>query len=158
MAALMPSDGPSPFPRGPNMAAVLLPTTPFSQRAEPSPLWLRTFRDRPVGCGTTRIPHPLCDKAKRGCASPLPISSGAPCEAGTAGPVPQRVVKGSQPTQCHTLGLARGSGPFEPPTGGNSPLAPPFPTCLLELLRLLHNANSNSPPVIIKFELHDPDK
>ena len=50
-----------------------------------------------------------------------------PCEAGTARPVPQRVVKGSQPTQCNTLGLARGSGPFEPPTGENSPLAPPSP-------------------------------
>ena len=25
---------------------------------------------------------------------------------------------GSQPTQCNTLGLARGSGPFEPPTRG----------------------------------------
>ena len=34
---------------------------------------------------------------------------------------------GSQPTQCNTLGLARGSGPFEPPTGESSPLAPPSP-------------------------------
>ena len=34
---------------------------------------------------------------------------------------------GSQPTQCNTLGLARGSGPFEPPTGGSSPLPPPSP-------------------------------
>ena len=52
---------------------------------------------------------------------------GAPCEAGTAGPAPHRVVPGSQPTQCNTLGLARGSGPFEPPTGESSPLAPPSP-------------------------------
>ncbi len=51
----------------------------------------------------------------------------AQCEAGTAGPAPQRVVPGSQPTQCNTLGLARGSGPFEPPTGESSPLAPPSP-------------------------------
>ncbi len=34
---------------------------------------------------------------------------------------------GSQPTQCSTLGLARGSGPFEPPTGESSPPAPPSP-------------------------------
>ena len=46
---------------------------------------------------------------------------------GAAGPAPQRVVKGSQPTQCMTLGLARGSGPFEPPAGESSPLAPPSP-------------------------------
>ena len=52
---------------------------------------------------------------------------GAPSEAGTAGPAAHRVVPGSQPTQCNTLGLARGSGPFEPPTGENSPLAPPSP-------------------------------
>ena len=51
----------------------------------------------------------------------------APCEAGTAGPAPQRVVPGSQPTQCNTLGLARGSGPFEPPTGGTPPCPPSSP-------------------------------
>ena len=45
---------------------------------------------------------------------------------GAAGPAPQRVVKGSQPTQCHTLVLARGSGPFEPPTRKSSPLDPPI--------------------------------
>ena len=43
------------------------------------------------------------------------LEPAAPCEAGTAGPAPHRVVPGSQPTQCNTLGLARGSGPFEPP-------------------------------------------
>ena len=59
---------------------------------------------------------------------PLPCGGAdAPCEAGTAGPAPHRVVQGSQPTQCNTLGLARGSGPFEPPTGESSPLAPPSP-------------------------------
>ena len=51
----------------------------------------------------------------------------APCEAGTAGPAAHRVVPGSQPTQCNTLGLARGSGPFEPPTGESSPPALPSP-------------------------------
>ena len=52
---------------------------------------------------------------------------GAPCGAGTAGPAAHRVVPESQPTQCNTLGLARGSGPFEPPTGESSPPAPPSP-------------------------------
>jgi len=33
---------------------------------------------------------------------------------GDSGAGPQRVVKGSQPTQCHTLGLARGSAPSNP--------------------------------------------
>jgi len=28
---------------------------------------------------------------------------------------------------------------------------------LLDLLRLLHDDNRNSPPVKVKFELHDPD-
>ena len=46
---------------------------------------------------------------------------------GTAGPAPHRAVQGSQPTQCNTLGLARGSGPFEPPTGGELPPTPPSP-------------------------------
>ena len=46
---------------------------------------------------------------------------------GAARPAPHRVVPGSQPTQCNTLGLARGFGPFEPPTGGSAPLAPPSP-------------------------------
>ena len=52
-------------------------------------------------------------------------SPGVPREAGTARPAAHRVVPGSQPTKCSTLGLARGSGPFEPPTRGSFPLAPP---------------------------------
>ena len=36
---------------------------------------------------------------------------------GAAGPAPQRIVKGSQPTQCITLGLARGSAPSNPRPG-----------------------------------------
>ena len=59
--------------------------------------------------------------------TPLAQSAAAPCEAGTAGPAPHRVVPGSQPTQCNTLGLARGSGPFEPPTGGTPPCPPSSP-------------------------------
>ena len=58
--------------------------------------------------------------------TPLARLPAAPCEAGTAGPAPHRVVPGSQPTQCNTLGLARGSGPFEPPTGGSAPHVPPI--------------------------------
>ncbi len=61
----------------------------------------------------------------------------APGEAGTARPAPQRVVPGSQPTQCSTLALARGSRPFEPPTGGNSPLPPIIPAAPFFLCREL---------------------
>jgi len=53
------------------------------------------------------------------------------CGAGAAGPAPQRVVPGSQPTQCHTLGLARGSRPFDPPTRGSFSLAPITPAAPL---------------------------
>ena len=74
----------------------------------------------PSGNGTR---HAVAFPARGGSGSRR-VSSGA--EAGTAGPVPQRVIKGSQPTQCHTLGLARGSGPFEPRPGGTPP-CPPSP-------------------------------
>ena len=80
------------------------------------------------------FPRPLRNSdARLRLACPLP-SPVPPCEAGTAGPAPQRVVPGSQPTQCNTLGLARGSGPFEPPTGESSPVAPHHPR--LSLLSL----------------------
>ena len=71
-------------------------------------------------CGTGA--QPALSVRRGACGAPR-----GPCEAGTARPVPQRVVKGSQPTQCQTLGLARGSGPFEPPTRGSFPLAPQSP-------------------------------
>jgi len=76
------------------------------------------------------LPSPMAhQRGKKGTLTspPLVRCAGAPCEAGAAGPAPQRVVPGSQPTQCHTLGLARGSGPFEPPTGGVSPWPPITP-------------------------------
>ena len=60
-----------------NMAAILLRTTPFSQRAEPSPVWFWTFPKRRIRSGTTRIPRVGCGKAKRGCASRVPSSPGA---------------------------------------------------------------------------------
>ena len=59
-----------------------------------------------------------------------PASHGAAPLRATRGQRGRRrtaLVPGSQPTQCNTLGLARGSGPFEPPTGGSAPLAPPSP-------------------------------
>ena len=55
-----------------NMAAILLPATPLSQRAEPSPLWCGTFPARLIRRGTTRITRVGCGKAKRGCASRIP--------------------------------------------------------------------------------------
>ena len=59
------------------MAAILLRITPFSQRAEPSPLWWGTFPKRRTRHGTTRISRVRCEKAKRGCASPVLPSPGA---------------------------------------------------------------------------------
>ena len=56
---------------------LLTPTTPFSQRAEHSPLWLETFTKRRIRRGTTRISRVRCDKAKRGSASRVPPSLGA---------------------------------------------------------------------------------
>ena len=70
-----------------NMAAILLPTTSFSQRAEPSPLWCGTFLKRRIRWGTTRIPRVGCGKAKRGSASRAPLArrNGAPHERGAGG-------------------------------------------------------------------------
>ena len=75
----MSSDGPPPFRQGwrSNVAAILLRTTPVSQRAEPSPLWLEAFTKRRIMRGTTGISRVACEKAKRGYASPVPFSHGA---------------------------------------------------------------------------------
>ena len=51
---------------------IVTPTTPFSQRAEPSPLWLRTSPKPRIRHGTTRTFRVGCDKAKRGCALRVP--------------------------------------------------------------------------------------
>ena len=59
------------------MEAILLRTTPLSQRAEPSPLWFGTFPKRLTGRGTTRISRLGCGQRKRGCASRVPPSPGA---------------------------------------------------------------------------------
>ena len=64
------------------MSEILRRTAPLSQRAEPSPLWFRTFRERRIGRGTTRISRVPCEKAKRGCASRVPLPPGlAACRA-----------------------------------------------------------------------------
>ena len=55
---------------------IVTPTTLFSQRAEPAPLWLRTLRERPIGRGTRRISRIGCEKAERGCASRVPLPPG----------------------------------------------------------------------------------
>jgi len=52
------------------------PTTIFSQRAVPYPLWLETFRERPIGRGTTRTFHVRYRKAKRGYASRVSLAPG----------------------------------------------------------------------------------
>ena len=56
---------------------LLTTTTPFSQRADPPPLWFGTFPKRRMGRGITRIFRVPCDKAKRGCASRVPLPPGA---------------------------------------------------------------------------------
>ena len=63
-------------PEKPRWRVLSTTTTLFSQSAEPSPLWLRTFCERPIGRGITRIFRPQCDKGKRGCASRVPLPSG----------------------------------------------------------------------------------
>ena len=55
---------------------LVTPATPFSQRAEPSLLWFETFPKPRTGRGTTRISRVGCDKAKRGCASRVPLLPG----------------------------------------------------------------------------------
>ena len=88
----------------------------------------RLSRNAPSEAGQHRLP--ASDATKRSEAAPraFPLArrGGAPCEGGTRSAA-QRSVPGSQPTQCNTLGLARGFGPFEPPTGGNSPCFPHHP-------------------------------
>ena len=55
---------------------IVTPTTPFSQRAEPAPLWFGTFPKCRIKRGTTRIPRVDCGKADRGCASRVPLPPG----------------------------------------------------------------------------------
>ena len=57
---------------------LLTTTTLLSQRAESSPSWLRVLPKRGIGRGITSIFRVLCDKAKRGCASRVPLPHGAP--------------------------------------------------------------------------------
>ena len=67
---------------------ILTPTTPFSQRAVPSPLWSRTSTKRRIRRGTTRISRFRCGKAERGCASrvpPVARRNGAPNGRGEGG-------------------------------------------------------------------------
>ena len=56
---------------------LLTTTTPFSQRADPSPLWFGTFPKRRMGRGITRISRVLSETAKRGGASRVSPSPGA---------------------------------------------------------------------------------
>ena len=84
----MPANGCPPFRGGGGhlkVDMILTPTTPFSQRAEPSPLWFGTFPKRRMGRGITRISRVPCDKAMRGCASrvsPFARRDSAPYEKG----------------------------------------------------------------------------
>ena len=57
-------------------ATVRAPTTPFSQRAEPSPLWFGNSPKRRIRRGTIRISPVRCEKGKRGCAARVPLPPG----------------------------------------------------------------------------------
>ena len=105
------------------------PTTLFSQRAEPLPVVVGDFHETAHQTrDNTDFPRPLREGEAR-LRLACPPSPGAPTRRARRGTrsAAQRSVPGSQPTQCNTLGLARGSGPFEPPTGENSPLPPHHP-------------------------------
>ena len=56
----------------PKWSTLRTTTTPFSQRAEPSPFCLGTSPKRRSRRGTTSIFRVRCDKTKRGCASRVP--------------------------------------------------------------------------------------
>ena len=56
---------------------LLTTTTLFSQRAERFPLWLETFTKRRIRRGRTSIFRVRCEEAMRGCASRVPLPSGA---------------------------------------------------------------------------------
>ncbi len=112
-----------------NIAAILSRTTPFSQRAKFSPLWLETSPRRRIRQGTTRIARDRCGKANARLRLACPPSVQSAVRGGDSGAGPQRVIKGSQPTQRHTLGLARGSAPSNPDRGElpPSPITPAAP-------------------------------
>ena len=73
----------------------------------------------PSGIGTR---HAVALPGRGGSGSRRASGSGT----GTQPEPALSVRQGSQPTQCNTLGLARGSGPFEPPTRGEFPPGPPI--------------------------------
>ena len=83
----MPSYGCHPF-RGGGVTLrgdmLLTTTTPFSQRADPSPLWVGTFPKRRMGRGITRIPASHATKRSEASprVSPLARRDGAPHERG----------------------------------------------------------------------------
>ena len=100
------------------MAAILLRTTPLSQRAEPSPSWYGTFPKRRIRRGTTGISRVRCGKAKRGCASRVPRSLGvtaAPHERGAGGESDPPILG-----RWCTTGADKGGGPLPPLRGGRS--------------------------------------
>ena len=107
------------------MEAILLRTTPFSQRAEPSPLWLETFTKRRIGRGTTRIFRLRCGQGKRGCASRVSPSPGVTARR-TRGVLVVRATPQILPLVRHggghgwKPGWKPGRHPFAPLAGGRS--------------------------------------
>ncbi len=106
---------------------IVTPTTPFSQRAEPSPLWSGTFPKPRIRHGTTRISRVDCGKADRGCASRVPPSPGVTARR-TGGMLVVRATPTLWPLVRHGGGQRwTGVGtPFAPPRGGRSHHSDPW--------------------------------
>ena len=79
-------------------------TTPLSQRAKSSLLWLRTFPQHRARRGTISISRIRCERSKRGCASRVPPSPGV-----TARRTRGVLVEGATPPFL-TAGAAPGRG------------------------------------------------
>ena len=99
------------------------PTTRLSQRAEPSPLWSRTSTKPRIRRGTTRIPRVGWGKAKRGCASRVPLPPGATARR-TGGVLVVRATPPFWALVRHRGGV--GGPPLGPPTppGSGRSLSP----------------------------------
>ena len=96
---------------------LLTTTTPFSQRAEPSPLRFGTFPKRRIRRRRTSIFRVRYGKAKRGCASRVPLSPGAPARRARG-----VLVEGATPPFL-AAGAARGRAKGD---RGSDTLCPPL--------------------------------
>ena len=104
---------------GPDMSSAT--TTPLSERAESSPLWSKASPKRSTGRGTTRISRVRYGKAKRGCASRVPLPRAAAARR-TGGVLVVGATPGFSPLMRHERGQGRTGlrTPCPPLIGGRS--------------------------------------